>query len=144
MRKILVIILILSIAIIVFLKKDRGEIKSVAPYVFNELSEVGFANSIEVKGGWLQSLNKYVSSVIYCDKELSVCSDSRAELYRGKGHLFLDAILWKIISWNDDAVVAESILIDRYPKSLLFIDVGVFDNHFQFFKYSIRSSWGKT
>lgn len=116
MKKVLVILLCFFILLAFAGARSVGVIKSVAPYAFYDLG-----NIIEIKGGWNYSDTKYESTVIYCDKELGICSDHTARLI-SKGHLLIQPIFWKAVVWEDNKVVALCTTTGLYQNSFLYID----------------------
>ncbi len=76
---------------------------------------------IEAVGMWDFSpdMRKHATRVI-CLENLSVCSDSRAEII--KGVLDSDLIIWKVDAWNDHFISAVVNMRAGYLKQRLCVD----------------------
>lgn len=112
MKKYLILLLLLPF---VLTGCGNNQIKTVAPYSFIDLGD-----ALEIKGGWNFSDTKYESTVIYCDKKIGVCADYTARLINS--HLHIAPMLWKIRSWRDDVIIAESGLPNMYTDHFLYIN----------------------
>ena len=104
--------LLIALLLSLFLTGCDGQIKTVAPYAFND-----YGDFVEIKGGWNFSETKYESTAIVGNKKLGVVADYTVRLING--HLHIAPILWEVKYWHGEPEHPDRPLFSEYSGSII-------------------------